>query len=229
MNAQDIINQAINIIKRQDVTGDNRALLLFFINTVRRAVLRDRKIPRFFAYHENVPHNLGVIDMTAQYIKAPHVVEWEYSSTRTKLSEVYSHKDAADIYGDLSTTGNPTGFLRMGASLYILPVPTTGQINIYGEFWPADLTDSVSSSDITTVEIPEVLVYLGAAEYLDMLGETDKAQYWRQKGMTIIDQYVKQFQGQAADTADLWRRWPFGRPLSGRRPATTADLGKGSW
>lgn len=233
MNGQEIINQAIGIIKRQDVTGDNRTTLLFFVNTARRAVLRDRKIPRLFQYVTNVPHSSGVIDMTDRKIKSPRTVEWQYTEggtvKRVQLAETYSYKEAIDIYGDLTTTGSPTGFLRLGTSLYILPVLTTGQINIYGEFWPEEIADSAASSDVLTAEVPEAWVYLGAAEYLDMLGEKEKAAYWRQKGDAIVERYIEQFANQAFDTADAWRRGPFGRPLTGRRPATTSDLERGKW
>lgn len=229
MNGQDILNQAAAIIKRQDI---DRPLLLFFINAARRAVLRDRKIRRFNKLVAGVPHAGGVIDMTAQKIKNPRVVEWQHEDAgakRVPLSEVYTYQQAMDIYGALTTPGSPTGYLEMGTLLYILPAPLAGQINIYGEFWPDDITDAPSSADVTTVEIPDALVFLGTAEYLDFLAEPDKAQYWRGRGMSIVDQYIRQWNAQEYDTTDAWRRAPFGKAPQGRRACTAADLNRGSW
>lgn len=230
MNGKEILDQAANIIRRQDL---DRGLLLFFVNTARRAVLRDKKVKRFYQYRTGVPHVSGVIDMEGQKIKNARKVEWRYedagTTRRVFLSQVYSYQQAIDIYGELTVTGSPTGYLEMGTSLFILPAPTTGQINIYGEFWPDELADSAGSSDITTTELPEAWVYLGAAEYLDMLGEADKGQYWRRKGMALVEQYARQWNAQEWDTTDAWRRRPFGRPFAGRRPATVADMEDGKW
>jgi hypothetical protein len=76
-------------------------------------------------------------------------------------------------------------------------VPTTGALTVDGEFWPDDLTDSISSTNILTSELPEAFVYLGAAEYFDYFDEIQKGQFWRQKGMAVIDSYVKQSAKQA--------------------------------
>jgi hypothetical protein len=230
MTGQEILNQAANIIKRQDL---DRTLLLFFVNTVRRAVLRDKKVKRFYKYQTNVTHSSGVIDMTAQKIKNPRKVEWQYvdagATKQVLLAEVYSYQQAMDLYSSLTATGSPTGYLELGTSMYILPVLTTGQINIYGEFWLDDIADTALSNDITTVEIPDALIYLGAAEYFDYLQEADKAGYWRKKGLALVDAYIAQWNAQEFDTTDAWRRQPFGRHITQRRKATTNDLEKGKW
>lgn len=212
MNAKEILDNAANIIRRQDMDRD---LLLFFINTVRRTVFRDKPVRRFYAYRQNLTTVNGVIDMSAMKIKNARVVEWVNTNpggiiTKAYLQRLLSYKQAMDMYGSLSATGTPKAFLEMGTTLQVLPVPTDGEINIYGEFWPDDLTDSIASSDITTIEIPEALVYMGAAEYFDMLGEADIAQYWRQKGLVIVDAYLKQLNKMDFDGYDVWKRKPFG-------------------
>lgn len=238
MNGKEILDHAANIVRRQDL---DRGLLLLFINTARRVLLRDRPVKRFFAYRENVAMIDGVIDGSANRLKSVRVVEWQRengdgSTTRAYLAKLFSYKQAMELFGSLTATGEPQAFLEMGTSINILPVPLigSGQINIYGEFWPEDLTDSTASADVTSAEIPEALVYLGAAEYLDMLGEAEKGQYWRQKGLTMVESYLAQLQRGDFDQYDTWKRRPFGR--GGKKPRATSyggftldDLDMGEW
>lgn len=237
MNSKQILDLAANIIRRQDL---DRSLLLFFVNTARRVMLRDKAVKRFNEYRTSVDVVDGVIDMERLGLKTARVVEWAVTNggttTKTYLARLMSYQQAMQVYGTLTPTGNPQAFLELGTSIWILPAPTAGEVNIYGEFWPSDLADSADSSDITTTEMPETLIYLAAAEYLDMLGEADKASYWRQKGLVAVDNYTKQLNKQDYDAYDVWKRRPFGRAGRGLRETvvnygglTLEDLDMGEW
>lgn len=227
MNGKQVIDLAASIVNRQEAT--TRTDIAAFVNSARKNLLRTQRINRLQMYKANVTMTNGVIDMVTQHIKSVRMVEYDDGTQITRLKAVYSRQDASDIYGDFSVTGAPTGYLAEGTSLYILPLPTIGTINIAGEFWPDDISDSTASSDFTTVELGDAWAYLGAALYLDAKGEPEKARAWQEKGMAAVNFYIKQENGRLADTADVWRRWPFGRPLFGRRPATTSDLERGTW
>jgi hypothetical protein len=235
-NAKEILDQAAKIIARQDI---DRSLLLFFVNTARRGILRDKEIRRFRRLIEDVDHVDGVIDLAAYKVKKILIVEWvgaavDGTTVKRYLVPTFTYRVAMENFGSLEDVGTPQAYLEMGTSLYVLPVPSDGgQINIFGEFWPSDLTDAIGSTDIMTVEIPDALTYLGAGEYFDMLGEADKAGYWRNKGIALIDQYVKQLQKADFDVADLWKRRPFGRPARTRKLEYSGfdldDLDLGEW
>ncbi|MDR3563289.1 MAG: hypothetical protein P4N41_16715 [Negativicutes bacterium] len=235
MNSKEILDNASNIIRRQDL---DRGLLLFFVNTVRRAVLRDKPVKRFYDYRQNLETVNGVLDMSALGIKNARVVEWfrqndDGTVTKVALTKLISYRQAIELYGSLDAVGDAEAYLELGTTLRILPVPTAGEINVYGEFWPDDLTDSSASTDIMTAEIPEALIYLGVAEYFDMLGEADKAQYWRQKGLTLADGYVAQLNSQDFDGCDVWKRRPFRwhwpEKVSYNSGFTLEDLDLGEW
>ena len=216
MDAKTMLDKAKSIIARQDV---DRTLLLFFLNMVRKATLRDKDISKLYGV-KSVAYANGVISDTS--IKHAKTIEYISGSTITKLKKLRNYDEAKELYPDLTITGNPTYYLEVGTEIWIIPVPATssvandggdfsattdtldfggfvegesvsfGTVTIYGEFWPADLTDSTSSTDIMTVELPEALIYLAAAEYLDYFDETGKGTYWRDKGMFIIDKYIEQ-------------------------------------
>jgi hypothetical protein len=235
MNGKEILDNASNIIRRQDL---DRGLLLFFINSVRRGIFRDKQVKRFFSYKENVECLDGVIDMVAYNLKSPRTIEHvktvDGKVTKKYLARLMSYQQAMDIFGSLDAIGNPQAYLEMGTTLRILNVPATGQINIFGEFWPTDLTDSSTSTDIMAIEIPEALVSLGVAEYLDMLGEADKAAYWRNKGSVLVEAYMAQINKMDFDSTDAWKRRPFGRPATKTREVSyrgyeLEDLDMGEW
>ncbi|MDR3564799.1 MAG: hypothetical protein P4N59_25670 [Negativicutes bacterium] len=192
MDAKTMLDKATLIIARQDVTGDNRSLLLFFMNTARRAVLRDNPVRKFFGYNTVAQVN-GIIDAAAANLKLARTVEYLDASNKIhRLSRLKDYDTARAAYPDFTLAGPPLSYLEMGTQIWLLPVPASGTVKIYGEFWPADLTDSETSGDILTAELPEAWIYLAAAEYLDYFGEADKAAYWRQKGTVIVQSYLKQ-------------------------------------
>ena len=193
MNTADMLDKATLIIARQDVTGSNRSLLLFFMNTARRTFIRDNTVRKLFAYNSVAFNSSGQIDTAAANVKLARTVE--YIDTTGKIIRLSRFKDydtARIACPDFTATGTPASYLEMGTQVWLLPVPVGGTAKIYGEFWPVDLTDSTASGDILTTELPEAWVYLAAAEYLDYFGEADKAQYWRQKGQVIVAAYLKQ-------------------------------------
>lgn len=208
MNAKDMLDKATKIIARADVTADNRSLLLFFMNTARRAAIRDNEIPKLNQYLTNVPVANGIIDAAALNIKAVRYVEHDNGARKSLLGKFDNYEDARDNYPDFTQTGIPRGYLEIGTKIYILPVPNTGTINLVAEVWPADLTDG-PASDILTTEIPEAWIYLAAAEYLDYWDEMDKGNYWRQKGLTLLQQYIlQQYKNYSAGAKNLVR--PYG-------------------
>lgn len=199
MDAKTLLDRATKIIARQDV---DRELLLFFINSSRRAVLRDRELTKFYQYLTGVPHAEGVINLTALNIKAVKTVEYDDGRRKTPLTKLDNYEQARRHYSDFGLVGEPRHYFELGINLYVMPVPAGGGINLLAEVWPVELTDSETSADITTAELPEAWIYLGTAEYLDYHDEPEKGQYWRQKGLTIIDQYLKELSRRYMDGLD---------------------------
>lgn len=202
MNASEMLDKAQKILARQDV---DRALLLFFLNAARRAVIRDKDLPRFYRYLADVPHTGGVIDKTALNIKAVKAVEWD-NGLKYSLKKLDDYQQARRHYPDFTLPGQPHHYFELGQHVTILPTPQSGAINILAEVWPPDLADSVASSDALTVEIPEAWVYLAVAEYFDYFDENEKGRYWRQKGMALTEQYIAQLSSQYMDNADTTLR-----------------------
>lgn len=219
MNGKEILDVASNIIKRQDL---DRALLLFFVNSTRKAILRDKQLRKLFTYIEDITMVNGKVDLTPYNLFYIKTVEWQVTDAVTgeekkvRLEKLISYNDAIDIYHSLEKVGSPKHYLVLGNYLHILAIPVEGSINIYGEVFPANLEDTLYSSDILSHEIGEALVYLGAAEYFDMLGENNSGQFWRQKGMYIVDQYVKNLKLQDSEDINLMARDPFGGTPTGK-------------
>ena len=238
MNGKEIMDHAANILRRQDL---DRKLLLLFINTARRTVFQGKRVRCLFSFRENLPMENGLIDADANRIKSAHVVEWfkdngDGTTVKVSLAKLFSYRQAMDLFGSLLTIGEPQAFLEMESAIRVLPVPIpgAGQINVFGEFWPGDVLDSQDYSDVTTIEMPEALVYLGASEYYDFLGEAQKGQYWRQKGLAIVESYLAQMQKMEYEHYDVWKRRPFGKGTRKARVAsysgfTVDNLDMGEW
>lgn len=193
MNAKKMLDMSSKVVARQDIDRD---LLLFFMNAARKAVIRDRAISKFDKYLTGVPHTTGVIDIDSLGIKSVKLVEYDKGAVKIPLTKFASYSDARKYYPDFSKTGAADHYLEIGSTLYVLPVPETGAINLIAEMWPADLTDSITSSDLLTNEIPEAWIYLAAAEYFDYFDEGEKGNYWRQKGSLLVEQYITQLNKQ---------------------------------
>lgn len=193
MNAKEMLDKTIKIIARTDV---DRSLMLFFMNTTRRAVLRDNEIPKFTQYLLNVLVEVGVtggvINTAAINVKSVETVEYDAGTKKTPLTKFSNYDSARYYYPDFTKPGIPRHYLLLGTKIYVLPLPITGTINLIAKVWPTDLTDSETSSDILTTEIPEAWIYLAVAEYFDYFDENDKGNYWRQKGSVLVQQYINE-------------------------------------
>jgi hypothetical protein len=195
MNAKEMLDKAVKIIARQDVDRD---LMLMFMNLARRAVLRDRDITRFYARLNDVPVVNGAIDTVPLKLKSAKYIEYGQGAKKTPLAKIADYDTARKEYPDFTVPGDLRHYLELGTSIIILPSFTGATVNIIGEVWPDDLLDSVTSIDITTTEIPEAWIYLAVAEYFDYFDEGDKGNYWRQKGVLLVDNYIEQLQLQAS-------------------------------
>ena len=209
MTGKDILDRCSNIIHRQDL---DRTQLLFFINTTRRTIFRNYHNFKFDQYRKNVTCTNGLISLTD--LKTPRVVEYQDTSI-IQLKRVPTYERVLELTPTLESIGNPAYYYINGTNVQILPAPTTGQINIMGEFWPADLTDSTDCTDITTVEIPEILIYLGTAEYIDMLGEDGSK--WREKASSMFSEYLKDLKRQQTEGINLMERDPLGNLQTSHR------------
>lgn len=209
MNAAEMLDKAQKIIARQDV---DRPLLLFFMNMARRALLRDKEITKFYQYLTNVASPGGILNLPGLAIKSVKTVEYDDRNGRTPLAKLDGYDMARRYYPDFTVTGMPQHYLELGASLYVLPVPVIGEIHLLAEVWPADLADSPTSQDITTAELPEAWIYLAAAEYFDYFDELQKGQYWRQKALAAVEQYLKELSNQYFHGLDTVRRGYYHTP-----------------
>lgn len=188
MNAKEMLDKAVKIISRSDV---ERELMLLFMNSARKAVLRNSEIPKFRQYLLNVPITSGIIDTAAINVKSVMTVEYDDGENKTPLAKFADYDSARYYYPDFSKAGVPRHYVLLGTKIYILPMLVEpGAINLIAEVWPVDLTDNEASTDILTAEIPEAWIYLAAAEYFDYFDEIDKGSYWRQKGSMLVQQYI---------------------------------------
>lgn len=238
MTGKTILDRIDKIVKRQDF---DRSLALGFVNDIRKALIRDKTLRKFEKLLDNVVVlNGNKIDMSAYKIKQVKIVEWlvddpDGTTHTVRLDKLFDYKSAMDVYGSMTKVGNPKHYVEIGTDLYILPAFTEGRINIHAEVFPDDLLDDINSADILSKEIGEVWVYLGAAEYFDMLGEIQTGQFWRQKGLPLFDQYIKQLKNQEVYGLDLLARDPFGNtPVKAPTKVTydtlvIDDLDAGGW
>lgn len=193
MNAKEMLDKAVKIIARQDVDRD---LMLFFMNTARRAIIRNKDITKFQQCLTNVTYVSGVIDIAALNVKGVKVVEYDDGTNKRLLTKIENYAKARKYYSDFTRAGQPEHYFEQGTKIQVLPVPAAGTINLVAEVWTADLTDAITSTDITTTEIPEAWIYLAVAEYFDYFDEGDKGNYWRQKGSVLVEQYIAQLDAQ---------------------------------
>ncbi|SCM82402.1 conserved hypothetical protein [uncultured Sporomusa sp.] len=193
MHTKEMLDKAVKIIARQDIDRD---LMLFFMNTARRAIIRDKDITKFQQTLFAVPHVSGAIDLAALNIKGVKVVEYDSGMDKRLLTKLENYATARRYYTDFARTGRPEHYFEQGTKLQVLPAPAAGTINLVAEVWPIDLVDSTTSTDVTTTEIPEAWIYLAVAEYFDYFDEGEKGNYWRQKGSVLVEQYIAQLNAQ---------------------------------
>ena len=213
MTGQQIVNMCAAIIKRQDLNID---LLLMFINQMRRTVLRENYLYRIQEWRRNLEPEDGFLRTPS--LKQARFVEYDPSPQdniaassvkRRKLFPLNTLQDAYDIYDNVDVAGVPMYYIVMQGGLKIIPMPTVGVINVYGEWYPPDIAND-STEDPLSKEISDITIYLACAEYFDFLDETDKANLWRTKAQVMLEKYNKEIKRQMTDDRDLFARDPFG-------------------
>lgn len=213
MTGQEIVNMCSAIIKRQDI---NVTLLLQFINQQRRVILRDNYLYRIQEWRRNLEPEDGFLRTPA--LKQARYVEYDpspqdniavSSSLKRKLYPLNTLQEAYDIYTNVDVAGQPMYYIVVQGGLKIIPMPTVGVINIYGEWYPPDIQND-TTEDPLSKEISDITVYMACAEYFDFLDEKEKAELWRNKGTVMLGQYLKEIKRQMTDDRDMFARDPFG-------------------
>jgi len=213
MTGEQIVNMCSAIIKRQDLNID---LLLSFINDQRRDILRENYLYRIQEWRRNLEPEDGFLRTPS--LKQARYVEYDpspedniafSSSKKRKLYPLNTLQDAYDVYNNIDAAGEPVYYVVIQGGLKIIPMPTVGVINVYGEWYPPDIAND-NTEDPLTKEISDITIYLACAEYFDFLEETEKASVWREKGYVKLDKYLKEIKRQMTDDRDLFARDPFG-------------------
>ena len=200
------------IIKRQDLNED---LLLKYINQERQAALRETYLYRIQEWRRNLEPEDGFL--RTPRLKQARYVEYDPSpqdniaisnSKKKKLFPLNTLQEAYDLYDNVDVAGEPMYYIVLQGGLKIIPMPTVGVINIYGEWYPEDIQKD-DTEDSLTKEISDIIVYNACAEYFDFLAEPEKGQLWRTKAQ----------ERQMTDDRDLFARDPFGNLflINGRR------------
>lgn len=226
MNGKEIVTMCEDIIKRQDL---NTNLLLKFINQQRRTILREAYLYRIQKWVTGLEPEDGFV--RTQRLKQARYVEWNpfpednveidfnthperlngiVSGRKKKLFPLNTIQEAFEIYKNVDSIGEPMYYVVMDGGLKIIPAPTVGVINIFGEWYPEDLTNSTSSEDGLSKEIGDIIAYSACAEYFDFLMEPEKAQLWRTKSEQMLEKYQKEIKRQMTDDRPLFARDPFG-------------------
>ena len=220
MNGKEIVTMCAAIIKRQDLNED---LLLQFINQQRRYILRATYLYRIQKWEIGLEPEDGFV--RTKGLKQARYVEWNpkpednvvldidtngIGERKKKLFPLNTIQEAFEIYDNVDAIGEPMYYIVMQGGLKIIPAPPIGVINVFGEWYPEDLTNDAKSEDGLSKEIGDVVVYCACAEYFDFLNETDKANLWRTKGQMLLEEYISEIKRQMTDDRPLFARDPFG-------------------
>lgn len=204
MTGREIVAMCDKIIKRQDL---DKSLLLMFINQQRRTILMDNylyKLDKWIKYQE--PEN-GFVKTTN--LKQVRYLEYQLNGHHKPLERINTYQELLEMYDDVDMVGEPNYYLIMSGGIKIVPMPPEGVINIFGEFYPADLKED-NTEDILAEELSDVIIYFGCAEYFDMLNEQEQGAFWRAKGNAMFDKYIASVKRQMTDDKELMARDPFG-------------------
>jgi hypothetical protein len=215
MTGKQIVDMCGRIIKRQDLDKD---LLLMFINQQRHMVFRSTYLHKIQSWKRNFEPEDGFVT-TGDRLKQARYVEWNpnpadnaivsESVRKKKLFRLNTINEAYEIYDDVDALGEPVHYIVMEDGIKIIPVPVVGVIDIFGEWYPADIKED-DTEDTLDKEVSDAIVYLGCAEYFDFLMETDKGNLWRQKAGSMLSEYFKEIKRQMTDDKELFARDPFG-------------------
>jgi hypothetical protein len=129
---------------------------------------------------------------------------------KKKLFPLNTIQEAFEIYDNVDVIGEPMYYIVMQGGLKIIPAPPIGVINIFGEWYPEDLSNSEESEDGLSKEIADIIIYMACAEYFDFLMEPEKANLWRTKGQSLLEEYLREIKRQQTDDRPLFARDPFG-------------------
>ena len=235
MTGKEILKMCSAIIKRQDLSRD---LLLMFINQQRKLVLRSNylyKIQKWVTGLEPEDGFVNTNNSSVGELKQARYVEWnpdpednvaidfsehpyyengiEKSGRKKKLRRLNTIQEAFEFIDNVDAAGEPQYYIVMQDGLKIIPAPTVGVINIFGEWYPPDLVDtkeSLEQDDKLNKEISDVIIFNACAEYFDFLEEYEKANLWRNKGALQLQEYLKEIKRQMTDDRNLMDRDPFG-------------------
>lgn len=226
MNGKEIVTMCAAIIKRQDLNED---LLLQFINQQRRHILRETYLYRIQKWEIGLEPEDGFV--RTKGLKQARYVEWnpdpednvkidfnaepnKFNGVETerkkKLFPLNTIQEAFEIYDNVDVIGEPMYYVVMQGGLKIIPAPPIGVINIFGEWYPEDLSNSEDSEDGLSKEIADIIIYYACAEYFDFLMEPEKANLWRGKGQALLQGYIHEIKLQQTDDRPLFARDPFG-------------------
>lgn len=235
MTGQQMIDMCSAIIKRQDL---NTNLLLTFINQQRKFILRSNYLYKIQKWVTGFEPEDGFVttDLSTTSLKQARYVEWnpnpeenveidfsdhpfymngiENSGRKKKLKRLNTINEAYEFIDNVDAIGEPEYYIVMAGGIKVIPAPTVGVINIFGEWYPEDFVSgtngNLSSQDIISKELGDVVIYNSCAEYFDFLEEYEKGQLWRGKGKVLLDEYLKEIKRQMTDDRDLMERDPFG-------------------
>ena len=129
---------------------------------------------------------------------------------KKKLFPLNTIQEAYEFIDNVDAMGEPMYYVVMQGGMKIIPAPPIGVINIFGEWYPEDLTNSEDSEDGLSKDIGDIIVYAACAEYFDFLEETEKANLWRTKGQVMLEGYIQEIKRQMTDDRNLFERDPFG-------------------
>ena len=212
MTGSELVTMCSKIIKRQDLDTD---LLLMFLNQQRRVVFRSSYLYKLDKWVRNLEPEDGFVSISnlkqARYVEyIPQEDNGELVSTiRKKLFRLNTMQEVYEIYDNADVVGEPVHYIVVNGGLRVIPAPSIGVIDIFGEFVPEDMGND-STEDILSKELPDAICYLGCAEYFDYLGETDKGALWRAKAGVMLKAYLSEIKRQMTDGKDMCARDPFG-------------------
>lgn len=204
MTGKQILLMCAKIIKRTDI--DN-GLLLMFINQQRKVILRSAYLYKLDKWVKGIEPENGIV-LTPD-LKQARFVEYSLDNKRKKLFRLNTYNEAMEIYDDVDVIGEPQHYIVLAESLKLIPIPTEGHINVFGEWYPADILND-NTEDTLCKELSDAFIYYGCAEYFDMLGEIETANFWRSKGQSMITAYFSEIKQQMTDDTDMLARDPFG-------------------
>ena len=207
MTGKQMLDLCQKIIKRQDL---DRPLLLFYLNSIRKSVLRSTYIFPNEQTKECTFNSDGEIGVSSSLIKNVKYVEFETDdSERIVLKKIAGYDKARSMF-DFSETDNPSHYVEVGDKIILLPIPESGKVFVTGEFYLSDVQDDTNDVDQHTADISDGLVYMATAEYFDMLDEVQKGQAWRQKGIQFLAEYVKHLKLRRSENLSMMNYDPFG-------------------